>query len=174
MTSPTGRRECVAERAADRAPLQPPPPSCPFPLPTNQIGQQIPQDPFAGPAVAGPSNARYQPHAPPGQARPSVDRRRADQPPELSPREQVAAIRSQLAAEAVAMPSLAGAASGQAGPSVDRRRPDQPPELSPHEQLAAIRAQLAAESAAVPPLAPQWGHPVQVPMQAPLPALPAG
>jgi hypothetical protein len=119
----------------------------------------------------GPSNAHYQPHAPPGQAGPSVDRHRIDQPPELSPREQVAAIRAQLAAETAAVPPPASAASGQAGPSVDRRRLDQPPELSPWEQLAAIRAQLAAEAVAAPP------PPLQRCRAAPvsnLPPIPAG
>jgi hypothetical protein len=104
MTSPTGCREHITGCAAGEAPLHPPPPPCPFPLPVNQAGQQVPQDPFAGPAVVGPSNAPYQPHAPPGQAGPSVDRHCSGKPPELSPQEQLAAIQAELTAQHLAQP----------------------------------------------------------------------
>ncbi|KAF8583735.1 hypothetical protein K439DRAFT_1617265 [Ramaria rubella] len=80
MTSTTNRRERAAAATATRVLHQPPPPPHPFPHLALQQPQRHSGDPFVQPAMAGPSHISN------------------PQPPNPSPRDQVADIRAQLAA----------------------------------------------------------------------------
>ncbi|KAF8585645.1 hypothetical protein K439DRAFT_1615778 [Ramaria rubella] len=80
MTSTTNHHERAAAATATRMFHQPPPPPHPFPHLALQQPQRHSGDPFVQPPMAGPS---YIPNP---------------QPPNPSPRDQVADIRAQLAA----------------------------------------------------------------------------